>query len=190
MTISSLSLSHTQAIPLVNVGAYALILEWFLVSLCIIVLALAPPEIVAADGSLPSSWPKIVVALLGVALLLLQPLGLFAVLRKRTTLYRTYLRIATIVALATLLVVLAFFAVAAARHSTALASCIVNYANTPQGDGQGISTTQTESIVDVGDNICDIWIWVQVGCMGLLIALIGITQVSRRVLWRACRRWR
>ncbi|PWN45625.1 hypothetical protein IE81DRAFT_272091, partial [Ceraceosorus guamensis] len=167
------------AFPLVNAGAYVIIIETFLVALAVLVLALAPPAIVAATGSLPAGWPKYIVAIIALIIMLLQPVGLFAVIKQRPSLYRGYLRIATILVLAEILVTLAFFAVAAARHSTALESCIALYANTPQGDGAGFSTSQTDNALDgVGDTICNVWIWIQVGLMGLLIALVGITQVQ------------
>ena len=88
-------------------------------------------------------------------------------------LFRSYIRINFLLTLITILVTLAFFAIAAARHSTALTSCVALYGNTPAG-----SSSASSGLGSVGSTICNIFLWVQVGFMGLLIALIGLTQVS------------
>jgi hypothetical protein len=159
---------------LINFGSYTICLEFIFVALCVALLAVGPPSIVAGDGAIPSGFPKAIVCVLGVIIVLWQFLGIFSIKTERTSLYRTYIRVNLILTLVTIVVTLAFFAVAAARHSTALTNCVANYGNLPAGS----STTRLQ---DAGQTICNIFIWVQVGCMGLLIVLIGLTQVSFRL---------
>ena len=171
------------AIPLINFGSYTICLEFIFVALCVALLAVGPPSIVATTGPLPSGWPKIVVCILGFIVVAWQVVGLVSIKKEKTSLYRTYIRINFLLTLVTIFVTLAFFAVSAARHSVALDNCVAQYANVPAGS----SSTGASQLDGVGRTICDIFIWVQVGFMGLLIALIGLTQVSEE--WQEGRGW-
>lgn len=159
-----------QAIPLINFGAYTICLEFIFVALCVALLAIGPPSIVATNGAIPSGWPKAIVCIFGFINIAWQFIGIFSIKREKTGLYRIYIRINFILTLLTILITLAFFAVSAARHSVALTNCVNLYGNTPEG-------SSSSDLSGVGTTICNIFLWVQVGCMGLLIALIGLTQV-------------
>lgn len=144
-----------------------------LVALCIIILALAPPQIVATMGALPSGFPKIIVAILGVVAFVWQIAGIVSIKREQTRFYRTYIRINFVLVLVILAVTLAFFAVSAAQHSKSLTACTAAYGSQPQGsNSMGNSTLES-----LGSTICNIFIWVQVGAMGVLLVLIGLTQL-------------
>lgn len=147
-------------------------MEFIFVALCVALLAVGPPSIVATNGAIPSGWPKAIVCVLGFIIVAWQIVGIISIKLERTTLYRTYIRINFILTLVTIVVTLAFFAVSAVRHSSALTNCVAQYGSSPAGS----SGTQLQN---AGETICNIFLWVQVGCMGLLIALIGLTQVSR-----------
>jgi hypothetical protein len=166
-----------QAIPLINFGSYTICLEFIFVALCVALLAVGPPSIVASSGAIPSGWPKVIVCVLGFIIVAWQVLGIVSIKTEKTALYRTYIRINFLLTLITLIVTLAFFAVSAARHSAALESCVALYGNTPAG------SSSSSDLTNVGETICSIFIWVQVGCMGLLIILIGLTQVSDKTKW-------
>ncbi|PWN54220.1 hypothetical protein IE53DRAFT_383184 [Violaceomyces palustris] len=165
------------AVPLVNAGAYFLVLEAAFVSLVVAILALVPPSIVATMGAIPS-WSKGLIAALGLITFFWQTLGLFSIIRQSTAMYRTYIRINLILTLITIVSALAFFAVSAVRHSTALDSCVAKFGSTPSGDGSGLAISQATSALDgSGRDICNVFIWVQIGVMGGLIVLMGVTQL-------------
>lgn len=124
-------------------------------------------------GSLPSGFPKIIVCILGIAAMVWQIVGLVSIKQEKTRLYRAYIRVNFLLTLLTIVVTLAFFGVAAARHSVALDSCTAAYGSTPEGS----SSVGSVELDDIGNKICNVFIWVQVGFMGLLIALIGFTQL-------------
>lgn len=160
-------------LPLINFGSYTICIEFMFVSLCIIILAVAPPQIVATMGALPSGFPKIIVAILGVLAFLWQIAGIISIKREQPRFYRTYIRINFVLVLVILVVTLAFFAASAAQHSKSLTACTAAYGSTPQGsNSMGNSTLQ-----QLGQTICNVFIWVQVGAMGLLLAVIGLTQL-------------
>ncbi|KAJ1030424.1 hypothetical protein NDA16_001333 [Ustilago loliicola] len=177
-------------LPLVNVGAYLLVLETALVGLAVGICALAPPAIVAGQGVIPS-WSKSLVAALGLITLCWQILGLISVARQMPTLYRTYLRINTVLTFAIIAATVAFLIVAASQHNKAVSICVNTYGVIPasstssssvslSGLGQG-----TDAFSESGRNICNILIWVQTGVMAGLIVLMGLTQIYMLAAQRA-----
>lgn len=66
---------------------------------------------------------------------------------------------------ATLAVGVAFIALSAAHHSSAVSTC------------EGLFSADTAT--STSQKVCDIWVWVQIGVMGLLWVLITICEVSR-----------
>lgn len=167
-----------QALPLVNFGAYAIIIEVAFVSLCVGILALAPPSIVATMGALPG-WTKGLMAAFGFITFVWQLLGLISVARESPSLYRFYIRINFLLTLIIIVLAIAFFATSAAKHSDSLNACINNYGAAPNTSGTGIQIAQaSDALSGTGHDICNIFIWVQVGVMGLLLVVLGFTQVS------------
>ena len=69
---------------------------------------------------------------------------------------------------ATLAVAVAFVALSAAHHSTAQNTC------------EGLFSTDTTD--STSQKVCNIWVWVQVGVMGLLWVLITICEVSKHLM--------
>jgi hypothetical protein len=168
-------------VPLINMGSYTICLQFMFVAACTIILALVPPTIVATMGALPSGFPKYIVAVLALISLICQVVGIVAIKREAPRLYRTYIRINFVLTLLVIVATLAFFAVAAARHSVALQSCVAAYGATPAGS----SSMGSSALQNLGSTICNIFIWVQVGFMGLLIAVIGLTQLYLCAVQRA-----
>ncbi|SPO34734.1 uncharacterized protein PSFLO_00205 [Pseudozyma flocculosa] len=165
------------AVPLVNAGAYFLVLEFAFVALVTAILALAPPQIVATMNVIPS-WSKSLVAALGFITFFWQPLGLFAIAKQKSGLYRLYIRINFLLTCIVLACTAAFLAVSAARHNEALDACTAVYGNTPASSGTGIAVSQATSALDgSGRTICNVLTWAQVGTMGGLIVLMGLTQL-------------
>ena len=168
-------------LPLVNVGAYLLILETALVSLAVGICALVPPSIVAGQGVIPS-WSKGLIAALGFITLVWQILGLVAVARQMPTLYRTYIRINFLLTLAIIIATVAFLVVAAAQHDKAVNHCISTYGVIPSNSASSSSLSlsglgqSTDAFSQSGRSICNIFVWSQTGVMAGLIILMGLTQ--------------
>lgn len=178
------------AYPLVNLGAYLLVLETALVALAVGICALAPPAIVAGDGVIPS-WSKGLIAALGFITLVWQILGLISVARQMPTLYHTYLRINTLLTLAIIIATVAFTVVAGAQHSKAVNSCVSSYGVTPSDSASSSSSSIEVPLTDAnafsqsGKDICNIFIWAQTGVMAGLIVLMGLTQIYMLAAQRA-----
>ncbi|ETS63478.1 hypothetical protein PaG_01764 [Moesziomyces aphidis] len=169
-------------LPLVNVGAYLLVLETALVALAVGICALAPPSIVAGQGVIPS-WSKGLVAALGFITLVWQILGLVSVARQMPTLYRTYIRINTVLTLAIIAATVAFLVTAAVQHNKAVSTCVTTYGVMPSSSASSSSTLQvsglaeTDAFSQAGRDICNIFVWAQTGVMAGLIVLMGLTQL-------------
>lgn len=177
-------------LPLVNVGAYLLVLETALVSLAVGICALVPPSIVAGEGVVPS-WSKGLIAALGFITLVWQIIGLVAVARQMPTLYRTYIRINFLLTLAIIIATVAFLVVAAAQHSKAVSTCVSTYGVIPSNSASSSSLSlsglgqSTDAFSEAGRNICNIFVWAQTGVMAGLIILMGLTQLYMLFAQRA-----
>jgi len=68
---------------------------------------------------------------------------------------------------ASLVVAVAFIALSAAHHSTAVTTCELLFST---------DTSNTTS-----KTVCGVWVWVQVGVMGLLWVIITICEVSNKI---------
>ncbi|KAN0066220.1 hypothetical protein ACQY0O_000314 [Thecaphora frezii] len=172
------------AVPLVNAGAYLLVLEFAFVSLVTASLALGPPQIVATMGAIPT-WSKSLIAALGFITFFWQPLGLFTIIKQKAGLYRLYIRVNFILTVLVIISTLAFFAISASNHEKVLTTCTAVYGITPSSNS-GATVSQTSNVLSgSGRAICNIFIWVQVGVMGGLITLMGFTQLYMCVAQRA-----
>ena len=178
----SLIVSNHQGVPIVNAGAYLIVIENFLLGLGIAVLAFVPPEIVALMGTIPS-WSKVIVGILGIVLLVWQVAGIISIASQKTGFYRTYIRINFLLTLAIIAAAAAFLIAAAVQHSNAVKSCAKNFGVAPTGDGTGYEVPgAAQNSTTIGQNICNAFVWVQVGLMGFLIVLWSLTQVRPRSL--------
>ncbi|SPC65255.1 uncharacterized protein UHOD_00349 [Ustilago sp. UG-2017b] len=178
-------------LPLVNVGAYLLVLETALVSLAVGICALAPPTIVAGQGVIPS-WSNKLVAALGFITLVWQMLGLVSVARQMPTLYRTYLRINTVLTFTIIAATVAFLVVAAVQHNKAITTCVNTYGVMPATSTSSssislsdVSGEPTDAFSQDGRSICNLFIWVQTGVMAGLIVLMALTQIYMLAAQRA-----
>ncbi|PWN22677.1 hypothetical protein BCV69DRAFT_280279 [Microstroma glucosiphilum] len=163
------------AIPLINVGAYVTVVEIAIVAFLVGILALAPSySIVAGLGVIPS-FGKAIVSALGFVTAVWQIVGLVAVRKEATKLYHAYTRITTLLTLAILAATIAFLVVAATQHDTAQSACNASYGATPATTSSGYTSSAISE--NFGDQICDYFIWAQIGAMGGLILLLGLTQL-------------
>ncbi|CAD6938538.1 unnamed protein product [Tilletia controversa] len=178
------------ALPLVNVGAYAILLETAVVALCLVILATATPFIVALMGnSTLSSLAKIILVVLGVVMLVWQLLGVVAVQRQSPKTYRLYLRINTILTLAVIAVCAAFLAIAAARHQPAVDACAAYFGSvsstTSSSTISNVVSSTANNLANTSRTICNAFIWVQIGAMAGLVVLLGLTQLYMLFCQRA-----
>lgn len=165
-------------LPLVNVGAYLLVLETALVALAVGICALAPPTIVATKGAIPS-WSKDLVAALGFVTLVWQIIGLVSVARQTPTLYHVYVRINLVLTLCIIVAAVAFLVTSGVKRSSVVQTCISTYGvSLPASGSSGTSISGfTESAFQAaGYDICNIFVWVQTGVMAGLIVLMALTQ--------------
>lgn len=170
------------AIPLINVGSYVTVVEIALVAFITGILAVAGSPFVAGLDVIPS-FAKAIVAALAFITCAIQIVGLVSIKRESTKLYHGYVRVTTILTLAILIVCIAFFAVAASQHSKAQAACNAQYGGLPATTSTGY--TNSDITQNFGDQICNYFIWAQIGTMGGLIVLIGLVQLYMCVALRA-----
>ncbi|EKM83815.1 hypothetical protein AGABI1DRAFT_66797 [Agaricus bisporus var. burnettii JB137-S8] len=148
------------AIPLVNAGIYATLIEQFVAGILIGTLSIATPTIVGAATPSFAGWVLAIVCYVAAAL---QVLGLFGVLQERTILYRRYATLHWMCVSAAFSIAAAWIILSAVRHSTASSRCIQTF----------FSDT---SLSSQGQKLCDIFSWVDVGIMGGLWVLLAILQ--------------
>lgn len=163
--------------PLVNIGSYFIVIENALIGLGLILLAFVPPRIVATMDAIPA-WSKIVMGCLGIAVLLWQILGFIAISAEKTSLYRTYIRINFALTLATIAAAVAFIVASAVQHTQTVRSCVSNFGSVSTGGSAIAVSSSTNEVQQISEDICNIFIWVQVGLMALVTVLAGLTQVS------------
>lgn len=150
-------------------------LEAAFVSLCIGLLAIVPPDIVGAMDSVPS-WAKALVAAVAFATCGWQLSGLIAVITDNPSVYRLYIRVQFFATLALLAITIAFTATAAARHSRAMLECTAQFESSLSGNTAELGSV--ESALQSGrSQICNILTWIDVGMMGGLILVLGLTQL-------------
>ncbi|SCZ97989.1 BZ3500_MvSof-1268-A1-R1_Chr7-3g09661 [Microbotryum saponariae] len=149
------------AVPMYNTGIYTIIAQFAVISLVTGILSLAAPKIVSV--AVPSFGGYILGACC-ILVALIQVFGFFGVYRERPSLYRQYALWNMLAVLLALGVALAFIILSCVRHSTALASC------------EGLFATATTTVAQ-NSAVCNIWMWVQVGLMGLLWIIVAIAEV-------------
>ncbi|CAO1636668.1 unnamed protein product [Parajaminaea phylloscopi] len=162
------------AIPLINVGAYFVVLEVALVSFILGVLSIATHPITAGEGVIPS-FAKIIIAALAFITFLWQIVGIVSIRTEATTLYHTYVRISTLLTCAIIGVATAFAVIAAVRHSTAQSTCIANYGALPSTTSTGL--TNSSLTQNFGSQICNYFLWAQTGVMLGLVVFMGLIQL-------------
>ncbi|PWN51989.1 hypothetical protein IE53DRAFT_312971 [Violaceomyces palustris] len=173
------------AIPLVNAGAYMIVLEFLLVSTSIVALALFPPPIVATMGCLPG-WSKLAVATLSLHSTLLQILGLVSIAKESALIYRIYVRLNFGLTLLIIAATASSTLVSYRRREDSIQVCNLEFGNTPDGNGKGFKIDAvTQALKGSGKVICNYFTLVQVGAMASLIFILGVTQLYLCLCQRA-----
>lgn len=153
------------AIPLVNVGMYALMTEQFVVCSVAGVLALATPTIV---GSYVPSYTPYILATLCFVVAAIQLVGFFGIYREQVRTFRTYAWVNAFAFTSIFACGAALVAVSAARHNEAVARCTLTYFKGQSNDG-------TINVSGEAKTICSAFAWADIGIMGgaWLILLVG-----------------
>ncbi|KZT43802.1 hypothetical protein SISSUDRAFT_500130 [Sistotremastrum suecicum HHB10207 ss-3] len=160
------------AVPLMNAGIIAALLSNVILGMTAGTLAFAAPSIVGA--SVPSFAP-IIFGLLCYVAAVTQGLGLFAVLKERSVLFKRFTMLHSLITTAAFAVAAAFIIISATKHSTSQSACekTFNNFNANATTTDGISTDTGEE----GSILCNIFTWVTVGVMGGLWVILGIFEV-------------
>ncbi|KAH8119718.1 hypothetical protein DFH11DRAFT_1499159 [Phellopilus nigrolimitatus] len=153
------------AIPVMNAGIYATLLEQFVLGLLVAVLALATPSIVGA------SVPGFAAIILAIICFVGCGVQVFGFLGEKAVMFRRYTTLHIMITIAAFAVSLTWIIISAAKHSTAVTDCETEFFS---ATATGSSSTPT---FDEGGTLCNIFTWVDVGLMGGLWVILAIMQL-------------
>jgi hypothetical protein len=155
------------AIPVLNVGAYSVLSEQFVLGILVGTLSVATSSLVGA--SIPFSGATFIVMTLGYIFAAVQLLGFLGIFKEKPVLFRRYVLINWIVLYIAFSVVATFIGISAARHSQAVDACESTFF---ASDSTSTSTTEDTK----GEQICNIFCWSTLGVMGALWVLLFLVQ--------------
>lgn len=149
------------AIPIVNAGIYATLVEQTVLGILVGTLSLATPSIVGA--ATPAISP-IILAILSYVAAAVQILGFVGVAREKPITFRRYATLHVLITFAVFSVAAVWIVISASRHSVAQLKCETNFFPSSS------STTQE------GQTMCNIFPWVDVGVMAGLWVVLALAQ--------------
>jgi len=150
------------AIPLLNFGAYSVLIETIVVGITSGTLSIAAPTIIGAN--LPS-FAKWIFTIVCYVVAGIQLIGLWGVIKEEPTLFKTFQRLNSIAISAVFGVAAAFIGVAAGRHNTAVSKCQKKF-----------YSSSSSALQQNSDKVCSAFAWVDVGLMVFLWVLLAIVQ--------------
>ncbi|KAF8974001.1 hypothetical protein BDZ97DRAFT_1900723 [Flammula alnicola] len=151
------------AIPMVNAGIYATLIEQTAVGILVGTLSLATPSIVGASTPSFANWILGIVAYIAAGV---QFLGFIGVSREKPSMYKHYITLHGLVASAAFSIAAAWIIMSASRHSNAKVKCITDFFT----DTNGASASE-------GDTLCNIFPWVDIGIMGALWVILAALHI-------------
>ncbi|KAJ8084101.1 hypothetical protein PM082_002868 [Marasmius tenuissimus] len=149
------------AIPIINAGIYAALIEQTVAGLLVAILSLATPHIVGSATPSFARWILAIVCFVGAGL---QLLGFVGVAKEKPILFRRYLSLHIIALLAAFAVAAAWIILSATKHNDAKSTCLSDFFSAPSTRSQG-------------ETLCEVFPWVSVGIMGGLWAILAIMHV-------------
>jgi hypothetical protein len=156
------------AIPIVNAGIYAALIEQFVLGIVAGTLSIAAPSIVGAATPGAAKWIFAVVCYVGAGI---QVLGFIAVSTEKSLLFKRYLSLDWFITIAGFSISAAWIIISATRHSTAQTNCQTDFYS-------ATSTVNTAaSLASASDTVCNIFSWVDVGIMGGLFVVLVLMQL-------------
>ncbi|KAI0348482.1 hypothetical protein BDW22DRAFT_1424640 [Trametopsis cervina] len=148
------------AIPTVNFGIYLTLLEQFTLGIVAGALAVATPHIVGDATFSAAKWIFAIIAFAGAAT---QVLGFIGVHQERAIMYRRYTTLHLLLTMAGFSVAAVWIIISATRHNQAKSTCVsIFFANATDPS--------------LGDTLCNIFPWVDVGLMAGLWVVLAIAQ--------------
>jgi len=153
------------AIPILNVGAYSVLAEQFVVGILVGTLSFATPSLVGA--SVPFSQASYIIMALGYIYAAVQLLGFLGIFKEKAALFSRYVMVNWIILYLSLSVAAAFIGISAGRHQQAVDACEASFF-------AGDTGTTTED--SKGEQICNIFCWSTLGVMGALWVLLALVQ--------------
>ncbi|KAJ3568802.1 hypothetical protein NP233_g5480 [Leucocoprinus birnbaumii] len=148
------------AIPLVNAGIYATLVEQLILGILVGALSVGTPSIVGAATPSFAGWILAIICFIGAGV---QILGFIGVSKEKPILYRRYVTLHGIVLCVALAIGAVWAIISATRHSTATSNCLQRFFS-------------DDSLQSQGQTLCNIFSWVDVGIMGGLWVLLAILQ--------------
>jgi len=155
------------AIPLLNVGAYFVLSEQFVLGILVGTLAIGTPAIV---GAAVPDFTKLIMLALGYVFAGIQLVGFFGIFKEKPSLFKTYIAFNSIILYGSLAAAAAFISISAVRHQTAVSACEASFFNS---NGNENTTAQEDT---EGQQICNIFTWIVLGVMGALWAVLFVIQ--------------
>jgi len=152
------------AIPLVNPGIYATLTEQFVLGVVVGTLSVATPSIVGAATPSFAPWLFAIICYVGAAV---QVFGFLGVAKEKAIMYRRYVTLHTLVTSAAFAVAAVWIIISAARHSTAQSNCEETFF---------ASSDSSDTTSSLGQTMCNIFPWVDVGLMGAAWVFFALVQ--------------
>jgi len=149
------------AIPVVNAGIYATLIEQFALGILAGTLSVATPQIVGASTPSSARWIFAVICYVGA---IIQVFGFIGVAQEKPITFRRYTTLHILITTAAFSVAAVWIILSATRHNTAKSNCEQKFFTTASDD-----TSEAETM-------CQIFPWVDVGIMGGLWVLLAISQ--------------
>ncbi|KDR85075.1 hypothetical protein GALMADRAFT_233684 [Galerina marginata CBS 339.88] len=150
------------AIPMVNAGIYATLIEQTALGILVGTLSIGTPSIVGASTP---SFAKWILGIIAYAAAGVQLFGFIGVSKEKPTLYRRYVTLHGLFSSAAFSVAAAWIITSASRHPTAQAKCLKDF------------FSAADSSATEGDTLCDIFPWVDVGIMGALWVILAAFHI-------------
>jgi len=164
------------ALPMYNVGIYAVIGEIFVVALVTGILSVAAPDIIAV--SIPGFGAPLLGALC-IILAVFQIWGVICVRKEYANQFKRYTNINIAGTTLLLLLALIWIIISAVNHNSAVNACMAQFLAPNQTDtvtgtllGSPVSSSQSQS----GHDVCNVFMYVQIGIMVFLWILIALSQ--------------
>jgi len=156
------------AIPLVNTGIYIALITNLVVGFTAGILALTTPSIVGAAVPAFASWIFAILALVTGGL---QIIGLLAVYKEKSILYRRFTTLHCMLVIATFAVAAVFIGWSGGKHSKATSTCQTDFFP-PSSTSSGLVDTSKEEQI-----LCNIFAWVTFGVMAGLWLVLGLVEI-------------
>lgn len=156
------------AIPLFNTGIYLALITNFVLGITAGTLALATPSIVGAAVPSFTTW---IIAILAYVTGSLQVLGLIAVYKEKSILYRRFTTLHCMLMLAVFAAAAVFIGWSGGKHSQATTDCQNDFFASSSSSSSLVNTTKE------GQILCNIFSWVTFGVMAGLWFVLGIFEI-------------